>query len=138
MVGDDWSISNYLINDDVNSLGHCGNVIDSLDHVSNMLNSWDLSYTLNNMWYIDNSLSCNWNHFDVCFDVLSVDGDVIDNVLYSVNGSSDWNGSSDGSCNWNGSDDVSGNWMNSSNVLDMLLNMVDSDCGSDWGSSNSN
>ena len=110
-------------------------MIDSLNQISNMVKSWYLSDTLDNMWYVDNSLSCDWNHFDVCLDVLSVDGDVVDNVLYSVYGSCDWNSSSDGSGDWNGSDDVSGNWVNSSYIVDTLFNMVDGNCGNSWGNS---
>ena len=87
-------------------------MIDSFNHIGNMVECWDLSNSLFNMWNIDYSLSGNWDHFCVGFDVLSVDGDVVDNVLYAMDGSGNWNSGSDSSGDWYLSSDGSGNWVN--------------------------
>ena len=137
VVGNNWMISNNMIDNSVNSLSNLGDVINSFNHIGDVMNSWYLSNTLDNLWHIHNSLSLYWNHFNVVFDMLSIDGDVVNNVLDAMDGSGDWNSGSDGSGDWHLSSDGSGHWVDTSNIVNDLLNMVDSNGGNGWGSMDS-
>ena len=61
--------------------------------------------------------------------MLSVDSDVVNDVLDAMDSSGHWLSSSDGSGHWNVSDYVSGDWLNSSDIVNMLLDVVGGNSG---------